>query len=204
LIKLVELLHQLKSDGFIPANDILILTINVMFYNLQLYSTILERLGYDPLPTYREPPESPISTPELAKEFPLMLLTGGRPREYYHSEWRQIQFVRNLRPFPILQVHPDTARPLGISDGDWVWVETCRGRVVLKAQLFDGINQDTVNAENGWWYPELPGEEPWLHGVWISNINVVTLEEPDQCGEILGSFPLKTNLCRIYKAELPF
>ena len=40
---------------------------------LELYSTVLEKMGYDPLPYFKEPGESPISTPELAKEYPLVL-----------------------------------------------------------------------------------------------------------------------------------
>ena len=33
---------------------------------VELYSQVLEELGYDPLPFFEEPPESPVSTPEVA------------------------------------------------------------------------------------------------------------------------------------------
>ena len=33
--------------------------------------TALEKMGYDPLPFYEEPPESPLSRPDLAEEYPL-------------------------------------------------------------------------------------------------------------------------------------
>jgi anaerobic selenocysteine-containing dehydrogenase len=56
---------------------------------LELRSTILEMLDYDPLPKYVEPKESPVSRPDLAKEYPLMLITGGRMLPYYHSEHQQ-------------------------------------------------------------------------------------------------------------------
>jgi hypothetical protein len=36
----------------------------------------LEELGYDPLPVYREPAENPLSQPDLAREPPLVLITG--------------------------------------------------------------------------------------------------------------------------------
>jgi anaerobic selenocysteine-containing dehydrogenase len=80
---------------------------------VELYSTVLESLGYDPLPAYHEPDETPVSNPGLAQEYPLMLTTGGRIREYYHSEWRQLESVRRVRPDPIVQIHPDTAKNLG-------------------------------------------------------------------------------------------
>lgn len=168
---------------------------------VELYSTIFESLGYDPLPAYIELAETPASNPDLAKDYPLMLTTGGRIREYFHSEWRQIESVRQARPDPIVQIHPHTAQSLGISDGDWVWIETIRGRVKQKAQLFPGLKPDVVHAEHGWWYPEMPAAEPSLHGVWESNINVLLNDDPEVCNNVTGGWPLKTALCRIYLVE---
>lgn len=45
---------------------------------IELYSTRLEQMGYAPLPSYEEPPESPVSRPEVAKDYPLVLTTGAR------------------------------------------------------------------------------------------------------------------------------
>ncbi|MDW8023105.1 MAG: molybdopterin-dependent oxidoreductase [Nitrososphaerota archaeon] len=167
---------------------------------VELYSTVFEKLGYDPLPRYYEPPESPVSTPELAKEYPLILITGSRHQPFYHSEFRQIDSLRKQHPDPIVQLNPKTASELGIKDGDWVWIETPRGRVKQKCELFDGIDPRVVNAQHGWWYPEMPGEEPSLHGVWESNINVVTNDDPDQCNMVNGGWPLRALLCKVYKA----
>ena len=169
---------------------------------VELWSTVLERLGYDPLPSYCEPKESPISTPDLAKEYPLMLITGGRFQPYFHSEHRQIESIRKRRPEPRAQIHPLTARKLNIQEGDWVWIETKRGRVRQRCVYFDGINPQVVHAEHGWWFPELPGEEPWLGGVWESNINVVTDDDPHRCDPRSGGWPLKTSLCRVYKCKM--
>ena len=168
---------------------------------IELYSTILEKLGYDPLPRYYEPPESPISTPELAKEYPLILITGGRFLPMYHSEHRQIDSLRRQHPDPIAQINPQKAAELGIEDGDWIWIETPRGRIRQRCQYFKGIDPRVVHAEHGWWFPELPGEEPWLHGVWESNINVVTSDDPEQCNKISGGWPLRALLCKVYKAK---
>ncbi len=168
---------------------------------VELYSTIMEKLGYDPLPRYYEPAESPVSNPELAKEFPLMLITGGRHLPFYHSEHRQIDSLRKMHPNPLVQINPETASRLGISDGDWVWIETPRGRVRQKCQYFDGIAPTVVHAQHGWWFPELPGEEPWLHGVWESNIEVALNDDPDVCNKMNGGWPLRTALCRVYKVK---
>ncbi len=167
---------------------------------VELFSTVLQKLGYDPLPKYREPSETPYSQPELAKTYPLILITGGRHRPFYHSEHRQIESLRRRHPFPLVQIHPETAAKYGIKEGDWVWIETLRGRCRQKCQLFSGINPGVVHAQHGWWFPELPGEEPWLHGVWESNINVCTNDDPAVANPILGSWPLRTALCKVYKA----
>ncbi len=168
---------------------------------VDLYSTQLEMLGYDPLPRYYEPVESPISTPELAKRYPLILITGSRHLPFYHSEHRQVDSLRKMHPDPLLTINPKTALELGINNGDWAWIETPRGRIRQKTRVFDGIDPRVVHAEHGWWFPELPGEEPWLHGVWESNINVVIDDDPDHCGQLYGGWPLRAELCKVYKAK---
>ncbi len=166
---------------------------------LELYSTIIEKLGYEPLPPYRESFENPVSRPDLIKDYPLMLITGGRFKWNFHSEYFQVPSIRRKHPDPLVQLNPETAGRLGISDGDWVWIEGPRGKVRMKCQYFDGIDPRVVHAEHGWWFPELPGEEPSLYGVFQSNINV--LADDEHCDEFHGGWPLKTGLCRVYKAD---
>ncbi|MDP2718548.1 MAG: molybdopterin-dependent oxidoreductase [Dehalococcoidia bacterium] len=168
---------------------------------VELYSTVLEKMGFDPLPHFDEPMESPVRTPELAKEYPLILITGGRFMPMYHSEHRQIDSLRRQHPDPVIQLNPATAAKLGIADGDWAWIETPRGRVRQKCRLFDGIDPRVVHAQHGWWLPELPGEEPWLHGVWESNINVCTDDDPDHCNQSGGGWALRALLCKVYKVK---
>jgi anaerobic selenocysteine-containing dehydrogenase len=100
-----------------------------------------------------------------------------------------------------VQINPKTAKKYGINDGDWAWIETLRGRIRMKCQHFDGIDPRVVHVEHGWWFPELPGEEPWLHGVWESNANVLTEDDPEVCDKVHGGWPLKTNMCKVYKVK---
>jgi anaerobic selenocysteine-containing dehydrogenase len=130
---------------------------------------VFEKLGYDPLPYYEEPPESPVSTPEVAKEYPLILNTGGRFMPMFHSEHRQLGIgMRERHPDPLTDIHPETAKDLGISEGDWVYIETRRGRIKQKAHLNPGILPDVVNVEASWWFPEMDGARTftaWLMGI---------------------------------------
>jgi thiosulfate reductase/polysulfide reductase chain A len=168
---------------------------------IELYSTVLEELGYDPLPYYREPPESPISTPEVAKEYPLILITGGRSGLKFHSEHLLVGVgMRERHTEPIMDIHPETAQKLGISDGDWVYIETRRGRIKQKAYVTNDIRPDTVNCEASWWFPEMPSEEPCLSGIWESNVNILTIDDLDACDELVGGTALTGLLCKVYKA----
>ena len=53
----------------------------------------------------------------------------------FHSEHRQIERMRHYRPWPLMEIHPDTAAKYGIKDGDWVWMEGPLGRAKRKAKL---------------------------------------------------------------------
>lgn len=164
---------------------------------VELYSTVMHGMGYDPLPYHREPNESPYATPELYKEYPLILSTGGRLPYYFHSQYRQTPLLRELQPYPLLQIHPDTAQKLGIGDGDWVWIETLRGRIRQVARLFAGIDPRVVVAQASWWYPEDQGPE---YGLWRSNVNVLTANAPPY-DPAIGATSLRALLCKVYKAE---
>ena len=166
----------------------------------ELYSNVLKELGYDPLPFYEEPPESPFRTPELAKDYPLTLITGGRFNPQFQSEHRQLGMgMREQHPDPLVEIHPDTAQKLGLVEGDWAYIETRRGVIKMKVKLSSGILPDVVNAEHNWWLPEQPGQEPWLHGLWQSNVNVLTQDDPDCCDPLTGSWPARSLLCKVYK-----
>ena len=165
---------------------------------VEIYSTIFEKYGYDPLPTYIEPRESPFSTPGLLKDYPYILITGGRTIEYYHSSGRQIEALRKRMPDPEIELHPETAQKENMEEEDWVWVETpqIKGeRVRLRVKLTSGLDPRIVHAQHGWWFPENPAPD---HGCFESNIDVVLSDDPPR-EKICGSVPVRGTLCRIYK-----
>jgi len=164
---------------------------------VELYSSLREEWGLEPLPHYEEPPFTPLSQPELVREYPLILSTGRRSAVYFHSEHRQIPWLRAIDPDPIVEIHPDTASTLGISDGEWVWIENWRGRCRFRARVTLVVPPWMVMAAHGWWFPEEPGAEPSLFGVWRSNVNQL-IPMGCQGRDGLGS-PIKHNLCRVYR-----
>jgi anaerobic selenocysteine-containing dehydrogenase len=146
-------------------------------------------VGLDSLPDHREPVESPMSTPDLFREYPLVYTAGGRQIMYFHSENRQQALNREFAPWPVVKINTKDAEKLGIHDGDWVWIENFRGRIREKAKVTPAILEGVVHADHGWWFPEKtapltkdtenrlhsgPDGPSGLFGGFESNANVLT------------------------------
>jgi len=165
---------------------------------VELYSTILEKWGYDPLPKYVEVPESPYSTPHLLKDYPYILNAGLRTPTFFHSANRQIPWLREIRPDPICEIHPETAKKHNIKEGQWVYISSLRGRIKQRAKLNPNIDPRVIICEHGWWFPEIkdPG-----HGWNISNVNILTDNAYETLDPAMGSTNLRVCLCNIAPCE---
>jgi anaerobic selenocysteine-containing dehydrogenase len=148
---------------------------------VQLYDQRLKALGFDPLPSYREPTESPISTPEVAKEYPLIITTGGRVAVYRHSELRNIPVLREIVPELLVSINPTTAKELDIDNGDLVIVESPRGSMEAKAYLTEGIDPRVVQVPSHW-----SGR---------NNVNLIM--DNENCAPMIGSTQLRCQLCSV-------
>ena len=124
---------------------------------LEIYSEKLKTLGYDPLPYWKEPEPGPESTPELFKDFPLILSSGFKPMHWIHGQLRAVPWLRECDEEPRVWVNERTATRLGIQDGDRVLVETpkrdgtIQGNVRLKAKLTEAVHPEVIYIPYGWW-----------------------------------------------------
>ena len=170
---------------------------NTPSHKVEIYSSLFEQWGYDPLPVYHEPPETPYSAPEMTEEYPL-ILTSCHEDLFMHSQDRHLETLRNEKPQPVTVIHPDTARKIGVAGGDPVYIETKRGRIKQIATLSAGIDPRVVNVSYAWWFPEEGISQ--LYGWEESNINILTDDNPPYNPE-MGSTNLRGFLCKVYKAE---
>lgn len=156
---------------------------------------ILEQMGLSPVPSYEEPHEGPVSTPELMEEYPFILTTGRRSYEFFHSEHRHMPSLRHSHPDPLVEMTAATAAALGLNEGDWVWIENMRGRARERVKIFDGMDDRIIMAEHGWWFPEADPEN--LFNTFDSNINNLTTQcDPGKSG--IGA-AYKSTICKVYK-----
>jgi anaerobic selenocysteine-containing dehydrogenase len=165
---------------------------------VELWSKAYEGWGLDPLPLYGEPSQSPVSTPELYKKYPLIMITGARSHLFYHSEHRMIPWLREKEPDPFVEIHPETAKRYGIYDGEWIYIENDMGKVKRKAKLTLVVRPNQIQTLHGWWMPELKGPEPDLFGFWDYQINHL-IPGPQHSRSGFGGGQYKTTLVRLAK-----
>ena len=165
---------------------------------IEVYSEQMPSYGYDsPLPSYNEPFESPYSTPELYKEYDLCLTTGARDYAFYHSAWTNIAHQRILEPWPYIELNEEDARERQISEGEWLWVESLRGKIKAKARISKGVIKGAVsmcrpNYKHACKELNLPGFD-WDQ----ANPNVLTTAEGSDPG--FGAAPMRSSLCKVSK-----
>lgn len=167
---------------------------------VELYSKWHEKWGVDPLPFYEEPPYSPVTTPELWKEYPFILSAGTRSPLFFHSEHRQIPWMREIDHYPWVQINPKVAKDLNITDGEWVYIENQKDRVKAVAKITPIVPPWIVATPHGWWLPETQGTAPYFYGIWDYNVNNL-VPMGNQADTGFGGGTYRTCLCRIKKIE---
>jgi anaerobic selenocysteine-containing dehydrogenase len=160
---------------------------------VELVSSMLEKYSYDGLPVYVEPTEGPLGSPELYKEYPLVLNTGARLQSAFRSQHLNIPGLLKLQPKPQVLIHPVDAEARGITNQDKVWVESPRGRVGVWAKVTDDVMTGQVELNSGGGSP-IQAEE-WRD----ANANYLT--DFDNRDPISGFPVYKALLCEIKKRD---
>ena len=168
---------------------------------VELYSTILEKYGYDPLPKYVEQANTHVSAPELVGEYPLTYFVGAKSEPYFQSQGRNVESLRILCPDPAVEMYPETAYDLGFEDGDWVYVETPHGKVKGKIKMSDDAHPQVVRVPYMWWFPEQPAYLPNLSGQFQSHDGQLHPDTDAFCDPEQGVPTMRGMLCKVYKID---
>ena len=148
---------------------------------IEFDSEILKSYGFEGLPVYEEPVHTPFNPSEEDKPYPLVLNTGSRLPFYTHSKLREIPWLNQFQPEPVVRLHPKDARERGIENGDDVRVFNAQGEVQMKAEITNMV---------------LPGVVDIFHGWAKANINL--LISRDFC-PITGYPPFRSSICEVEK-----
>lgn len=167
---------------------------------VELYSYAYAKFGEDPLPYYEPAAYGPTTMPETTKnDYPFVLTTGARVQNYFHSEHKQVPSLRQITPWPEVDINEEDAKRLGIEEGDWVEISSPYGAVRQKARVLTTIKSGVVHCMHGFWYPEEEGSEPNLYGNWKSNINMLMPNSVNAKTGFGNTF--KSMICNIKKVH---
>ncbi|MDR0514772.1 MAG: molybdopterin-dependent oxidoreductase [Coriobacteriaceae bacterium] len=166
---------------------------------IELYSYMAESIGCPPMPYYEEPYLSPVATPDIYQEYPVIVMTGTRNVQFFHSEHRQIPKLREIQPDPWVEINDEWAAEEGIRAGDWLWIENPKGRIRHRAKPTPTLRKGMANLNAGWWFPEMDPHEDPLYG--CSGVNPNLLLENGHQGPTGFGADLKSVLCKIYKCK---
>jgi anaerobic selenocysteine-containing dehydrogenase len=99
-----------------------------------------------PVPQYRPPVEGPGS--ELAKAFPLVLLTPKNQTRFLNSSYAHHHAEKETGPF--FEIDAEDAAARGIAEGDQVRVWNQRGELLLTAKISSRLRPGVSAVPFGW------------------------------------------------------
>jgi anaerobic selenocysteine-containing dehydrogenase len=108
------------------------------------------RWGANLLPDFIEPVESARGESPEPDKYTLNLLTPNT-KNRIHSQFNNLDVIRRLNPEPLVSIHPDDARPRGISNGAVTRIFNDRGEIKIRAHFDYGIKPGCLTVTNGWW-----------------------------------------------------
>ena len=123
-------------------------------------------------PDHVPPYEAVRSAPELARRYPLAMISPPA-RNFLNSSFVNVASLRSIEGEPLLEIHPDDAAPRGIVDGALVRVFNDRGSYRCKASVSTRARPGVVNGLGVWWRK---------FGVDGSNVNELTSQRLTDIG----------------------
>lgn len=117
-------------------------------------------------------------------EYPLVLTTGSRKPQLFHSRTYRIPWLANLEKYPLVEVHPEDAKSLAMEDGEEVILTTPVGSMELTLSVNSSCLKGAVNV---------------YHGAGIKDINLLL---DDNYLDPVSGFPgYKSYCCKLEKKE---
>ena len=168
---------------------------------VEIYAGALLEVGQAPLPDYVEPAASPVSRPDLAARYPLVLTTA-KVVQFCHSQHRSLPRLRRHNPDPQVELHPSAARARGIAADDWVVIETPRAMMRARARLSGSLAPEVVCAQFGWWQACEPLGLPGYAAEGPGAANYNALIDTEVVDPLSGTVPLRSALCEVRRVEV--
>lgn len=127
---------------------------------------------------------SPISFVDRADEFPLIGISGARDIRFTNSQFFTIPNLRKKGPGCRVDIHPEDATCLGISEGAQVAIVTPKGKIEMEAGFSTIVRPGSIRLAWGWgdYRPQ-------------SSLNILT--EDEVRGPVTGTSTCRSFMCRV-------
>jgi anaerobic selenocysteine-containing dehydrogenase len=116
----------------------------------QMYEAFQPSEDLDPLPDYVGPRESHTNDPELAKRFPLNIVSP-KSHGFLNSCYANMEQKQHVQGEQFVMMNQHDADARGIIDGDRVQVANGRGAFKGVARITDDVKHGVVVATLGYW-----------------------------------------------------
>ena len=180
----------LKEHGFakLKLNPEAPLSFATLSGKVELYSEQAQKDGFDPLPNYEPPFESEENQPELAKQFPINLLSPAA-HHFLNSTFSNQPELQKGEKEPRIWINPADASSRSVEDGDLLRVWNRRGEVRLRAVVSDNVKPGVAWSPSLWWHRDSPGS---------GNVNILT---SDRLTDMGGGSTFHTNLIQVARLD---
>lgn len=165
---------------------------------IELKSSILAECNLNPLPYY-EDELSDYRQKYNQSEYPFILTSGVRRKEYFCSEGRMIDKLREKYPHPLVTIHTEDAEENAIQTGDLVEISSPFGKCRMSAKVEEQFSRGTIHCDYGWWYPERGENTDDMYGLGDCNVN--NLFPLDAQGKSGFGYPFRLFICNIKKLQ---
>lgn len=173
-----------KAEHIMPGRTSeQILQVKTPSGKIEFVSSIIgscNKYGHEGLPVYHDFREKlPMD------EYPLILTTGSRKPQLFHSRTYRIPWLANLEEYPLVEVHPEDAKALDMEDGEKIILKTPVGSMELTLSVNSSCLKGAVNV---------------YHGAGNKDINLLL---DDNYLDPISGFPgFKSYCCRLEKKEV--
>lgn len=116
----------------------------------EFWSESLAQRGFDPLPGWVPPHESPVSSPALAARYPLAMISPPA-RNFLNTSFANLPRFREQEGGPKLELHPDDAARRGIVAGERLRIFNDRGAFHAQAVVTERVRPGLVVCPSVWW-----------------------------------------------------
>ena len=123
----------------------------------EFFSTSMQKLGLDPLPSYTPSHEDPQTRMDLTAHYPIQLLSPPDPA-FLNSSFANLDWQKQDAGRPTLLISPKDAASRGITEEARVRIFNNRGEFLAHAKITDAVLSGVAVAQGLWWNKDIPGK----------------------------------------------